>query len=139
MIHQPWLFIPFRLYGYESADHMQEGRLVIDIAEMPIKCPVAPIEFAFLADYYFHLKGIRDRQDLFETVIRRRRARKKMGTIVDDIMTRDPVRVGAEDTLQQALEPMHGNRVKRLIITDGEDHVQGVISRADLIKLYTMR
>ena len=29
---------------------MTEGRLVIDICEMPIKCPVAPLEFAFLAD-----------------------------------------------------------------------------------------
>jgi sulfide:quinone oxidoreductase len=78
-------------------------------------------------------------QDLFETIIRRRRTRKKMGTIVDDIMTRDPVRIGAEDTLQQALALMNRNRIKRLVITDNEDRVQGVISRADLIKLYTMR
>ena len=26
------------------------GRLVVHIVEMPIKCPVAPLEFAFLAD-----------------------------------------------------------------------------------------
>ena len=38
---------------------MREGRLVLNIAEMPIKCPVAPIEFIFLADYYFHEKGVR--------------------------------------------------------------------------------
>lgn len=37
------------------------GRLVIDIVDMPIKCPVAPIEFAFLADAYFTRRGIRDR------------------------------------------------------------------------------
>ena len=48
----------------KALDGMQEGRLVIDIAEMPIKCPVAPIEFAFLADYYFQLKGIRDRVNI---------------------------------------------------------------------------
>ena len=29
------------------------GRLVVHIAEMPIKCPVAPLEFTFLADAYF--------------------------------------------------------------------------------------
>jgi sulfide:quinone oxidoreductase len=78
-------------------------------------------------------------QDLFETIIRRRRARKKMGTIVDDIMTERPVRIRAEDTLQRALELMNSNRIKRLVITDADDRVQGVISRADLIKLYTMR
>ena len=62
-----------------------------------------------------------------------------MGTVVDDIMTRDPVCIGAEGTLQQALELMNRNRVKRLVITDDEDRVLGVISRTDLIKLYTMR
>ncbi len=40
------------------------GRLVIDIVEMPIKCPVAPLEFAFLADAFFTKKGIRDKVDL---------------------------------------------------------------------------
>ncbi len=42
----------------------QGGRLVLNIAEMPIKCPVAPLEFLFLADWYFHEQGIRDRVDL---------------------------------------------------------------------------
>ncbi|MEZ4455276.1 MAG: FAD/NAD(P)-binding oxidoreductase [Gemmatimonadales bacterium] len=37
------------------------GRLVINIVDMPIKCPVAPLEFAFLADWYFTERGIRDR------------------------------------------------------------------------------
>ncbi|MCU0969695.1 MAG: NAD(P)/FAD-dependent oxidoreductase [Rubrivivax sp.] len=37
------------------------GHLVIAIADMPIKCPVAPLEFAFLADWFFQRRGIRDR------------------------------------------------------------------------------
>lgn len=40
------------------------GRLVLHIAEMPIKCPVAPLEFLFLADWFFHEQGIRDRVEL---------------------------------------------------------------------------
>ena len=40
------------------------GRLVLNVAEMPIKCPVAPLEFLFLADCYFHEQGIRDRVEL---------------------------------------------------------------------------
>jgi len=36
------------------------GRLVVNVVDMPIKCPVAPLEFAFLADWYFHDRGIRD-------------------------------------------------------------------------------
>ena len=40
------------------------GRLVVHITEMPIKCPVAPLEFAFLADAYFADKGMRDRVEI---------------------------------------------------------------------------
>jgi len=40
------------------------GRLVLNIAEYPIKCPVAPIEFICLADYFFHLRGIRHKVEL---------------------------------------------------------------------------
>jgi sulfide:quinone oxidoreductase len=36
------------------------GRLVVDIADFPIKCPVAPIEFVFLADWYLRRRGIRE-------------------------------------------------------------------------------
>ncbi len=77
-------------------------------------------------------------RDLFDTVIRRRRARKTMGTIVDDLMTKDPFRIKSEDSLQKAIETMDHHRIKRLVITDDDDHVRGVISRADLIKLYTL-
>jgi sulfide:quinone oxidoreductase len=37
---------------------------VVDVVDMPIKCPVAPLEFCFLADWYFHERGIRDRVEL---------------------------------------------------------------------------
>lgn len=40
------------------------GRLVVHITEMPIKCPVAPLEFAFLADSYFKNKHIRDKVEI---------------------------------------------------------------------------
>ena len=40
------------------------GRLVLNITEMPIKCPVAPLEFIFLADWFFHQRGIRDKVEL---------------------------------------------------------------------------
>jgi sulfide:quinone oxidoreductase len=40
------------------------GRIVVNIVDMPIKCPVAPLEFCFLADSYFKKRGIRDRVEL---------------------------------------------------------------------------
>lgn len=42
----------------------QGGKLVVHLTEMPIKCPVAPLEFAFLADSYFKRKGMRDKVDI---------------------------------------------------------------------------
>ena len=40
------------------------GRLVVNVVDMPIKCPVAPLEFCFLADWYFRERGIRDQVQL---------------------------------------------------------------------------
>jgi sulfide:quinone oxidoreductase len=34
------------------------------VVEMPIKCPVAPLEFTFMADAFFAEQGIRDRVDI---------------------------------------------------------------------------
>jgi sulfide:quinone oxidoreductase len=40
------------------------GRMVVNVAEMPIKCPVAPLEFIFLADWFFTERGIRDKVEI---------------------------------------------------------------------------
>src|SRR5690606_32213935 len=58
-------------YTLEGATRLGEvlagwegGRLVLNIVEMPIKCPVAPLEFIFLADAFFTERGMRDRVEL---------------------------------------------------------------------------
>ena len=57
----------FSLPGLELGSFLKfwkGGRLVLNIAEMPIKCPVAPLEFLFLADWFFHERGIRDNVEI---------------------------------------------------------------------------
>jgi len=61
----------FDFYSFEGSvalrDKFREwkgGKLVLHLAEMPIKCPVAPLEFLFLADWYFTKKGIRDKVEI---------------------------------------------------------------------------
>jgi sulfide:quinone oxidoreductase len=44
-----------------ALESFKGGDLLIDVAEMPIKCPVAPLEFACLADEYLTKRGIRDK------------------------------------------------------------------------------
>lgn len=45
----------------DAMQKFEGGDLVVQIMEMPIKCPVAPLEFTFLADDYFKKRGIRDK------------------------------------------------------------------------------
>lgn len=66
-----WYKNVFDFYTYEGALALRNklrtwegGNLVVHITEMPIKCPVAPLEFVFLADSYFTKKGIRDKVKL---------------------------------------------------------------------------
>jgi sulfide:quinone oxidoreductase len=40
------------------------GRLVVNVVDNPIKCPVAPLEFLMLADSYFTEHGLRDQVDI---------------------------------------------------------------------------
>ncbi len=66
-----WYKSIFDFYTIEGAialaKHLrnwQGGRLVVNLVENPIKCPVAPLEFLMLADWFFHEQGIRDRVDI---------------------------------------------------------------------------
>lgn len=52
--------LPDALAMQKALEGMNTGHLVINIAELPIKCPVAPIEAAFLADYYFQQRNVRN-------------------------------------------------------------------------------
>ncbi len=49
---------------HAALERFDGGRLVVNLVDMPIKCPVAPLEFAFLADWYLHERGIRARTEL---------------------------------------------------------------------------
>jgi len=66
-----WYKDIFDFYTYEGTTKLankledwEGGRLVINLAETIIKCPVAPLEFAFLADAFFTEKGMRDKVEI---------------------------------------------------------------------------
>ncbi|MGZ6951427.1 MAG: type III sulfide quinone reductase, selenoprotein subtype [Acidimicrobiia bacterium] len=68
LIGPGWMEKVFTFYDLEGASGLaaklaefEGGRLVVNVVDLPIKCPVAPLEFCFLADWYFHERGIRDR------------------------------------------------------------------------------
>jgi sulfide:quinone oxidoreductase len=66
-----WMERVFTFYSLEGASALHGaleafpgGKLVVNVVDMPIKCPVAPLEFAFLADWYFRERGIRELVDI---------------------------------------------------------------------------
>ena len=73
------------------------GKLVINVAEMPIKCPVAPLEFAFLADWYFTEKGIRDKVDIhFVTPLPGAFTKPRASSILGDILSKKNINLTTE-------------------------------------------
>jgi sulfide:quinone oxidoreductase len=66
-----WMEKVFTFYDLAGAQALERalsrfdaGRLVVNVVDMPIKCPVAPIEFSFLADAHFRERGVRDKVDI---------------------------------------------------------------------------
>jgi len=49
---------------HEALERFDGGRLVVNVVDMPIKCPVAPLEFCFLADWYLRERKMRGRVGL---------------------------------------------------------------------------
>lgn len=66
-----WQKTAFDFYTLEGAVNLsramrdfKSGKLVLNIAEFPFKCPVAPLEFVYLADAYFTERGLRDQIEI---------------------------------------------------------------------------
>lgn len=89
-----WYKKIFDFYSIEGAVALREffrnwegGKLVLAISEMPIKCPVAPLEFVFLADSYFTEIGIRDKVEInFVTPLPGAFTKPKTSKLLGDLM-----------------------------------------------------
>jgi len=90
-----WHKSVFDFYTIEGAEALagffktwEGGNLVINIADNPIKCPVAPLEFMFYADDFFTRKGIRDRVNItyvtpMSGAFTKPKASKFLGSLLD--------------------------------------------------------
>ncbi|MFO8087175.1 MAG: FAD/NAD(P)-binding oxidoreductase [Bacteroidales bacterium] len=91
-----WYKKIFDFYTVDGAVALREffrdwkgGRMVLNIAEMPFKCPVAPLEFVFLADAYFTEIGIRDKVEIIYTTplpgaFTKPKATKMLGSLMEE-------------------------------------------------------
>ena len=96
-----WYRDIFDFYTIEGASalagffkHWKGGKLVLNITEMPIKCPVAPLEFVFLADSYFTERGIRDKVDIhFVTPLPGAFTKPKASAILGDFLDKKNIKL----------------------------------------------
>jgi len=91
-----WYKNIFDFYTIEGAlglsrflKYWEGGKMVLNITEMPIKCPVAPLEFVFLADWWFTEQGIRDKVDIsFVTPLDGAFTKPKASKVFGDFLTK---------------------------------------------------
>lgn len=55
---------------------------------------------------------------------------------VADLMVSDVITITAQQSLHQALDVMKQHRIKRLVVCDEARHVQGIITRSDLVRVF---
>ncbi len=97
--------------------HWEGGKLVLNITEMPIKCPVAPLEFVFLADSYFTGKGIRDKVDIhFVTPLPGAFTKPKASAILGDFLDKKNIRLTTDFSIGRV-----DNDAKKIISWDEQE------------------
>jgi len=104
MVGDAWHKSIFDFYTIDGAVALADffkrwegGRLVINITEMPIKCPVAPLEFAFLADSYFTERGIRNKVDIhFVTPLPGAFTKPRASAILGDFLDKKNIALTSE-------------------------------------------
>ncbi len=93
------------------------GRLVLNVVENPIKCPVAPLEFLMLADWFFSEQGIRDRVEIiYATPLPGAFTKPIAARYLGDILDRKGIKVEPEFLLEH-VDP----DAKKLASYDGRE------------------
>lgn len=119
-----WYKDIFDFYTYEGTTRLAKkletwegGKLVINLAETLIKCPVAPLEFTFLADAYFTEKGMRDKVDIsYVTPLSGAFTKPKATAMLSKLLDEKKINVIPDFYLQ-----MVDNQHKMLISYDGKE------------------
>jgi sulfide:quinone oxidoreductase len=104
-----WYKDIFDFYTYEGTTQLAKkletwsgGNLVINLAETIIKCPVAPLEFTFLADAYFTEKGMRDKVNItYVTPLSGAFTKPKTTALLNNLMSEKNIKVIPDFYLQR--------------------------------------
>lgn len=102
---------------YPAMESFRGGNLVVHVNEMPIKCPVAPLEFSFLADYFFRKKGIREKMKItYVTPLGGAFTKPVASAALGHLMSDKEIDVVADYTVEHI-----DNESKKLVSYDGRE------------------
>jgi CBS-domain-containing membrane protein len=71
------------------------------------------------------------------SVLHHKEQAKAAGVTAGDLMTRPPVTTGPLETVATAARLMYARKVKRLPVVDAEGHLVGIVSRSDVLSVYS--
>jgi CBS domain-containing protein len=70
-------------------------------------------------------------------MLRHKEQAKAAGITAADVMTKPAITVGPDDTVAHAARVMYGRRVKRLPVIETDGRLAGIVSRADVLSVYS--
>jgi CBS domain-containing protein len=73
-------------------------------------------------------------KDLLKYMLGERLPQRKMGDIVGDIMTTGAITIKPDANIADAVRVMDEKKIRRLIVTDENQVLLGIITRADILK-----
>jgi sulfide:quinone oxidoreductase len=144
---EEWEKSIFNFYTFEGALALRNklrdwdgGELVVHITEMPIKCPVAPLEFAFLADSYFKHKHIRDKVNItYVTPLSGAFTKPKATKALEHLLDEKNIRIVSDfaiekvDNTKKTIVDYGGNEIKfDLLVTVPTNKGSEVMNRSGL-------
>jgi CBS domain-containing protein len=81
--------------------------------------------------------GLAGMPGMISGILQRKEEERASGLTAGDLMTHPAVTVQPDDSVEHAARLMYTRRVKRLPVTDAAGHLVGIISRADVLGVYS--
>ena len=69
-------------------------------------------------------------------ILQQHQLEKARAVTAADLMTSPAATVSPDDTVEQAARLMYQRRIKRLPVVDADNHLVGIVSRADVLAVY---
>jgi CBS-domain-containing membrane protein len=70
-------------------------------------------------------------------IIRHREQEKAAGITAEDLMTKPAVTIGPDELVSSAARLMYARRVKRIPVVDDDGRLIGIVSRVDVLSVYS--